>query len=254
MARGIFVLGVVLGAGLLLAMPAGAQQEDSSGQTHQDQSQKQAQSQAGNQKKDQKKSTAQENPFPEDKSEAAAKQTQHSEQQGQQDQAPSAPAPQTRPKGSTADRNPFPEEKSEKAAGQNQDQQENAPGAKGSGKDGFSSSQVKGLELPETESRSAGSPLKLPYDPKLAKQDTQVGLFYLQTGDWKGAYDRFAEATKSDPGNADAVYGLGESAAHLGKRDQALSQFRLYLSAVPDGPHARDIRKEMKKMGVEPPK
>lgn len=244
MARCAYILGAVFGAGLLLAAPARAQ--DNSGQTQQ----KQTQSQAGDRKKDQKKPTAQENPFPEEKSEAAAKQAQQQEQREEQDEAPAAPAPQTAPKGSTAARNPFPEEQSEKAAGRNQ-QKSGEPGGNESGKDGFSSSQVNGLELPGAGSR-AGSPSRL--DPELAKKDTQVGLFYLQTGDFKGAYDRFAEATRSDPGNADAVYGLGESAAHLGNRNQALSEFRLYLSALPDGPHAKDIRKEMKKMGVEPPK
>jgi len=239
MVRRVFFFGVVLGTGLLLAAPGGAQQQDNSAPPQQNPSQNQSQSQ----KKDQKRSTAQDNPFPEEKSEAAAKQAQ------QQEDAPSAPAPQAAPNGKTADQNPFPEGQSEKAA--HQDQPNPGEGS-GSGKDGFSSSQVKGLDLPGTNAESPdGSATG--FDPKLAKKDTQVGMFYLQSGDFKGAYDRFVEATRTDPGNAEAVYGLGESALRLGKNDVALRNFRLYLSALPDGPHAKDVRKAMKKMGAEPP-
>jgi tetratricopeptide (TPR) repeat protein len=240
MVRRVLFCGVVLGAGLLLAAPGGAQQQDTSSQPKANESQ----SQPGSQKKDQKKSTAQENPFPEQKSEAAAKQVQQQEQREDQDAAPSAPAPQAAPGRKTADQNPFPEAQSEKAAHQDEP----------AGKQGFSSSQVKGLDLPGANTESpAGRPSAPAYDPKLAKKDTQVGMFYLQTGDFKGAYDRFVEAARTDPGNADAVYGLGESALRLGKNDVALRNFRLYLSALPDGPHAKEIRRAMKKMGVEPP-
>ncbi|HEX4039425.1 MAG TPA: tetratricopeptide repeat protein [Acidobacteriaceae bacterium] len=237
MVRRVFLFGVVLGTGLVLAAPGGARAQDNGSQ--QSGSQNQSQSPSGDQQKNQKKSTSQANPFPEEKSEAAAKQAQ------QQNEAPAA----STPNGKTADQNPFPERESEKAA--HQDQPNAAPG--GAGKPDFSSSQVKGMDLPGTDTAApAGSPSALGFDPKLAKKDTQVGMFYLQSGDFRGAYDRFAEATKSDPGNAEAVYGLGESALRLGKNDVAVRNFRLYLSALPEGPHAKDVRKAMKKMGAAP--
>lgn len=249
MLRRVAGFGVVCGCGLLLALPAMAQQ-DKSAPPQQNQTTSNT-----NQKKDQKKpSTSAQNPFPEAQSQAAAKQTQNQEQnqeqEQQQDQAPAAPAPQgeQKPK-STAAQNPFPEEQSEKAA--HQDQGSAPPSS--SGKGDFSSSQVKGLDAPGTDTASARTPAPLAYNPKVAKKDVQVGMFYLQTGDAKGAYDRFAEAARSDPGNAEAVYGLGASAQRIGKRDEALRNYRLYLSALPDGPHAKDVRKAMKQMGVEPP-
>lgn len=234
----------VLGLGLLLA--ASARPQDNAAPPPQ-------KPPAGNsnQKKDQKKaSTAEQNPFPESQSEAAAKKVQQQEQREDEDAAPPAPAPQNG-KPSTAEQNPFPESKSEKAAHQDQQPSGASPGRAGGD---FSSSQVKGLDLPETEAGPrTGPPPAHGFNPELAKTDTKVGMFYLQSGDYKGAYDRFVEATQSDPGNAEAVYGLGESAWHLNKRDEALRNFRLYLSALPDGPRAKDVRKAMKKMGVEPP-
>jgi outer membrane protein assembly factor BamD (BamD/ComL family) len=92
----------------------------------------------------------------------------------------------------------------------------------------------------------------LPYDPKLAKKDAQIGDFYLESGDYKGAYERFVEAARSDPGNPEAVWGLAESAHHLQMNDVAIKNYRLYLAALPNGPHAKEIRKALKDMGLEP--
>jgi TolA-binding protein len=237
-----------MGLGLLLAIPAMALGQDNTAPPPQ-----KPPASGASQKEDQKKpSETEQNPFPEAQSEAAAKQGQQQDQRENHDAAPSAPAPQnTQKKPSTADQNPFPEAESEKAA--RQDKQENgAPGGQSGGD--FSSSQVKGLDRPDDEGGPATeAPPAHGHNPGLARDDTRVGLFYLQTGDYKGAYERFLEATQSDPGNADAVYGLGESAWRLNKRDEALRNFRLYLSALPDGPRAKEIRKSMKKMGVEPP-
>lgn len=244
--------GAVWGCGLLLASPAMVRAQENGSQQQQNQSQNQSQKQSQNQsgqanapKKDQKKSTAQSNPFPEAQSEAAAKQSQ--QQSGDQDAGP--PAPQ-QGKPSTAAQNPFPESESEKAAHPDGQKQ---PGSGVSSSGDSSSSQVKGLDLPDTDAgATAAPPGPLAYNPKLAKKDVQVGTFYLQTGDSKGAYSRFAEATRSDPDNAEAVYGLAASAQRIGRRDEALRNYRLYLSALPDGPHAKEVRKAMKEMGAPP--
>ena len=246
---------------LLLALPIAAQQQDSSSSTSSSSQQSQS-TPANPQKKDQSASaaakkdndqkpatkpasTAGQNPFPEAQSEKAAQQPQ------QQDNAPSAPAPQSTqpPKGSsTADRNPFPEAQSEKAAEKDQQEQQKADQDYSS-----SSSGVKGLDLPaQAGPLPAGAPGASEFNPRLARKDVSVGNFYLQTGDYKGAYDRFLEATQVNPGSADAVYGLAEAARRLNKRDVALQYYQLYLAALPDGPKAKDARKALKEMGAQP--
>jgi Flp pilus assembly protein TadD len=77
-------------------------------------------------------------------------------------------------------------------------------------------------------------------------------LFYLKTGNYQGAYDRLREAARVDPTNADAVFGLAEAARHLNRRDEAIRNYQLYLSALPDGPRAKDARKGLKELGVKP--
>lgn len=254
-------------AAILLALPLAGQQQENSAPAPQQNSapaknppaKKDAQpaAQKGQTPAPTKPSEAEQNPFPEAQSEAAA---QHSAQQQPSQDAPSAPEPkpgadQNHP--SEAQQNPFPEGQSQKAAGKNADRDQ-APASGGGSADpsqDYSSSQtgLKNFQPPAgTESGKDMEGDGTTADPARAHQDTQVGMFYLQTHDYKGAYERFAEATRVDPGNADAVFGLAEAAEHMNHRDEAIRNYRLYLSALPDGPRAKEVRKALKAMGVAP--
>lgn len=249
---------LIAGFALALALPLAAQQQDNSSQSQQQNPPAQTNTPAQkNQKpKDQpKKSTAQDNPFPEAQSEAAAHQSQ---QQQNPNAAPDAPQPQSAPKAGSPDKpagpNSFPEAQSEKAAhdAQQQDQPDSAPPS--SDEPSYSSSRVQGLDMPTTDETPPANlpPSQLPFDSKRAKKDANIGDYYMESGNWKGAYDRFLEANRSDPGNAEAVFGLAESARHLHLDDEARRNCRLYLSALPNGPHAKEIHKALKQMGAEP--
>lgn len=252
----------------LLAVPLFAQQQQDSTpppqqNTSNDTSAKKPAKAPGQPQK--KPSEAEQNPFPETQSEAAARQAQQQNDQS----APSAPAPQPAEapsrdgrNPSEADHNPFPETQSEKAAGQDQQQTPTAqkPGAPqpssssgpSSGQDDSSSKLPGFVPPPDLDTSKADEGDGTTADPALARKDTQVGRFYLQSGDYKGAYDRFAEAVRIDPGNADAVFGLADAAQRLNRRDEAIQNYRLYLAALPDGPHAKEVRKALKEMGVSP--
>jgi tetratricopeptide (TPR) repeat protein len=252
MLRRLFITGSIV----LLALPLAAQQQDNSAPP----AQQGPPSTPAPQKKDQpKKSTSDQNPFPEAQSEAAAHQSQQdssSQPDASKPQTATPASPSTRP--DSPDQNPFPEAQSEKAAHQTQPQDKKSlPPAPAGSKDdeNYSSSQVKGLDMPTTDEAAPANlpPSSLPYNPKLAKKDSGIGDFYMDSGNWKGAYDRFLEANHSDPGNAEAVFGLAESARHLGHQDEALRNYRLYLAALPNGPHAKEVRKALKEMGAAPP-
>lgn len=253
------MLRVSLIAAMLLALPLAAQPQDSSSSSQQNPPAQSSPSGAKKNppKKDQPpKSAAQENPFPATQSRTAADQAQ--QQNAAPGSEPNAPQPSATPRpsspGKTADQNPFPEEQSEKAAHAAQQQENPAPGPTPPPADQeFSSSQVKGLDMPDTSETPPANlpPSPLPWNPKLARKDANIGDFYMESGNWKAAYDRFLEANRSDPGNAEAVFGLADSARHLGHRDEALRNYRLYLSALPNGPHAKEIHKALKSMGAE---
>jgi hypothetical protein len=250
---------------ILLALPLAGQQQDTSSSSSQQNppaanpapTKKSAQTPNPQQKKP---SEAEQNPFPLAQSEAAA----HPTQQPDDNATPAAPTPQTSAPGdkpSAAAQNPFPESQAAKAADQGQ---KASPGASGTGPPGagspgagqdYSSSQsgFRGMDLPSDDAaRPTNDAGAVAFNSGLAKKDTQVGLFYLQTHDFQGAYDRFVEATRVDPGNAEAVFGLAESAQRLNHRDEAVRNYQIYLSALPEGPRAKEARKALKELGATP--
>lgn len=154
---------------------------------------------------------------------------------------------------STADDNPFPEEVSKQAAAEAK-ANATAP-AKTRANDPAGRSSADGLEKlglddPTRKELKVASPDGSPevYDPKRATEDIRVGKFYLQTGDLKGAYDRFKDATGYDHENVEAVFWLAEAARKMHHPDEALQNYTLYLDVVPDGPNAKAARKAMNEM------
>lgn len=220
---------------LLLALPLAAQQQTSG--SAQPPSTTQQTSTKQSDKKQKKTDTKKESPAPQNPPAAPAPSA-----PAPQNQTAPPPAPQPQHGTSTADQNPFPEAQSEQAAREAKQRQDAEP-------DTSSSSAVPGLNLPAKPSKQPAAPA---LNSSLGRQDTKVGDFYLQSGDWKGAYSRFLEATQVDPGDAEAVYGLAESARHLGYRKVAIQNFQLYLSALPNGPRAKDARKALKDLGAHP--
>jgi TolA-binding protein len=87
-------------------------------------------------------------------------------------------------------------------------------------------------------------------NPKLATEDVRIGGFYLDQGDYKGAYLRYKEATLVDAGNAEAVFGLARAAEGLKQKDEAVQNFQLYLDAFPDGKKAKEARKALAALGA----
>ena len=172
------------------------------------------------------------NPFPEDKSQKAADAA----------DTPNAPGGSAAPQHqqTPAEANPFPEEKSRKAEGA-----ANAPANTPSGSSS-SHFDLDRLNAP------AGSAARISngeggyiHSPQLAVKDDKVGNFYLQTHDYKGAYDRFLEATRVAPEDGDAVFGLAESARGLHRTQEAITNYNIYLQAFPKGKRAKDAEKAL---------
>jgi TolA-binding protein len=165
---------------------------------------------------------------------------------------PDAPK-KTDKKPSTADDNPFPEEVSKQAAAAAK-ANATAPAPTHANEPNGSSSldglDKLGLDDPTRKELKVESPDGSPdiYDPKRATEDVRVGKFYLQTGDLKGAYDRFKDATGYDHENIEAVFWLAEAARKMHHPDEALQNYTLYLDAVPDGPNAKAARKAMSEL------
>jgi Flp pilus assembly protein TadD len=167
-----------------------------------------------------------------------------SSQQSTQDTIKTSSQPKQSGKPSPADANPFPE-----AASRNAQNEVDAATSDGkSTAPGYSSSHVDMTKFDASagsENRISNGAGGFVHDPELAARDDKVGKFYLQTGDFKGAYDRFKEASEVAPEDGDAVFGLAESARGLHKTEEATSNYRLYLDAFPDGKKAKEARKAL---------
>jgi tetratricopeptide (TPR) repeat protein len=177
-------------------------------------------------------------------------QQQSSSQQPSQDNAQPDTQKQQDGKPSPADANPFPEAISRKA--EEAANGASTPAVKPPVPD-YSSSKVdmKRFDEPaEGGSRISNGAGGYIHNPMLAAQDDKVGKFYLQTGDFKGAYDRYKEATLVAPEDEDAVFGLAESARGLHLTQEAVANYRLYLDAFPDGKKSKEARKALATLGA----
>lgn len=220
---------------LLIGASAVGQQVPANQQSNSDS----AQPDAKQQQQNGKPSSEDANPFPE----ATSKKAQEAANGAPTTDAKSSQ--QENGKRSPADANPFPEAMSKKA--EDAANGASTPDAK-SGQPGSSSSHVdmKRFDTPaDGESRISDGVGGYIHSPELAAKDDKVGKFYLQNGDYKGAYDRYKEATKVAPEDEDAVFGLAESARALHLNEEAASNYTLYLDAFPDGRKAKEARKEL---------
>ena len=187
-----------------------------------------------------------ENPFPESVSRDAVKAAGKGSASGDSSSTgkPESPAPGTT-KHPAADDNPFPESVSRdaaKAAGDSSDSDTgNNPAApKNNLPPGVSSSQSAHAMDDEP-----GGAAKIT-DPVLAKKDTSVGGYYLETGNYQGALLRYKEAMASDPANVDAIFGAAEAQRMLKQNAEAARNYQLYLDILPNGPKAKQALKALK--------
>jgi tetratricopeptide (TPR) repeat protein len=139
-----------------------------------------------------------------------------------------------------ANDNPFPEAVSRdaaKAAGNDQN-----PAPKSDLPPGVSSSQSTDLGDTDTP---AGARRQLP-SPGRAKKDTDVGGFYMDSGNYQGALERYQDAMANDPTNVDAIFGMAEAQQMLKKNADAARNYQLYLDIVPNGPKSKQAMKALK--------
>ena len=253
-AQWAWCLPAIVTFGGLLTLPAIAQQSGNQNSSSTQSNNKQTQ-----QTPPAHKSAAQENPFPADAS-------QHAEQQQSKPDSSSASAPNVpdaakqSPSGQTpgdaAKENPFPEDVSKSAAAAAE--KENDSGSPSASGASSSNSNPGGdgnpdADLPPDTGRRR---LKKPSDKDIqsgslagegrAQEDVRIGRFYLSSGNYKGAYGRFSEAVRMDPANVDAIYGLASAADGLHNKDEALTNYKLYLQIAPDGDKAKSAQKAIR--------
>jgi tetratricopeptide (TPR) repeat protein len=102
------------------------------------------------------------------------------------------------------------------------------------------------------KSRRPLSTTKEPTAEEREAEDVSVAAFYMNTGDFKGAYMRGKDAVSLDDTDPEAHLALAEAARRLGKLDEAQQHYRrcLELDPVPkDSKVAEQALKQMSGKG-----
>jgi tetratricopeptide (TPR) repeat protein len=85
-------------------------------------------------------------------------------------------------------------------------------------------------------------------NPLEAQRDVVTGDFYARKGKYQAAQYRYSEATKWDPGSAEAFLKLGETDEKLHDRKGAREAYDQYLKISPAAKNAEEIRKKLAKL------
>lgn len=176
------------------------------------------------------------NPFPEDTSAVPVMPTTPDQPNVSHDGAESAPLPLS---GEDLDPVRSPDDPEPVAAGAEQ-------------QEGESSSSLKGLEklLPAPDDDQPDKRRKLvvkqPTHQEVSAKDIEVGLYYIQTKNWKAARSRFESAMVLDPENPEVYWGMAEAERHTGDLAAAKAHYLMLLDYDPDGPHGKEARKALK--------
>ena len=102
------------------------------------------------------------------------------------------------------------------------------------------------MEVQEPPEEDVGSlPKEYAFNPLQATKDLQIGNYYFKKGNYKGALNRFREATRWNPNYAEAYLRLGESEEKLKDTKAAHEAYAKYLELAPDSKEAGPVKKKL---------
>jgi tetratricopeptide (TPR) repeat protein len=84
-----------------------------------------------------------------------------------------------------------------------------------------------------------------PEHHETAAEDENVGNYYLENKDWKGALSRFQSALVLDPDNPDVYWGLAECERHTGDFADARANYQKVMEYDPGSHHAKEAGKAL---------
>ena len=114
-------------------------------------------------------------------------------------------------------------------------------------------------EEPPEEDEDLTRPTEYSFNPLQAAREFRVGEFYWKKKSYRAAAGRYEEATKWNPGLADAFFKLGETRLKLAdaevlaaekelRLEAAEEAFRKYIEIEPDGKRARKAREKLARL------
>jgi len=98
------------------------------------------------------------------------------------------------------------------------------------------------------EEDEAEKPKEYSFNPLQAQKEVNTGIFYLHKGSYKGAVQRFQEATKWNPTFAEAYFLLGEAEEKQRSWKAAQEAYEKFLGLAADDKRAAEVRKRVEKL------
>lgn len=99
------------------------------------------------------------------------------------------------------------------------------------------------VEPPEED--ESLKPKEYTFNPLQANKEIEIGNYYFKKHSYRAAAKRFTEATKWNPGDANAFLRLGEADDKLKEAAAARAAYAKYLELQPDAKNAEAIRKRL---------
>lgn len=101
----------------------------------------------------------------------------------------------------------------------------------------------KPQEPPEEDESIA--PREYAFNPLQAAKEVKIGDYYFKKKNFRAAANRFREATRWNPGLAEAYLRLGESEEKLNDQTAAKEAYAKYLELNPSAKDAEAIKKKL---------
>lgn len=87
-----------------------------------------------------------------------------------------------------------------------------------------------------------------PFDPHRAMKDLEVGNYYLKQKNYRAALERFNDALKYKPNDAEATYALALTQEKMDLLEQSRRNYSKYLEIMAHGPRAKDCEEGLKRV------
>jgi cytochrome c-type biogenesis protein CcmH/NrfG len=97
------------------------------------------------------------------------------------------------------------------------------------------------------EEDASQAPKTYVLNPLESERNIKVGDFYWKKKDYRGALDRYRDATRYNPSSAEAFLRMGEAEEKLSHADQAKFAFQKVIQLAPDSKFATLAKKKLGK-------
>jgi outer membrane protein assembly factor BamD (BamD/ComL family) len=104
-------------------------------------------------------------------------------------------------------------------------------------------------QAPPEEDETLQTKQEYAFNPLQAEKEVRIGEFYFKKGSYLAAANRFIDATKWNPGFAEAYFWWGEAEEKLKDKKAARGAWSKFLELAPEDKRAGEVKKKLGSRG-----